>query len=254
MKTISSKSIAIFAATFALIFAVMPIAQSFAVEGNGDSNGNGGSAVCRRLATLDGTGRATVAAQRATMESDFATRLLTISSDKATIDQRVLDARTSANTAFEAKIADLKATEGLTEDQLTAIDTYQTNMQTAETARETAVDAARTTYRTALRSTIQERQTTLTTTVESYQASVNTALMTAKENCGTDSNVMATLRVAVKTAREDLNTVRQGAQVGDDVKALVATRNDAIKTANETFATLAKTYTETLTAALQTTA
>jgi hypothetical protein len=246
MKTISSKSKVALLTAFTVVFATVPVSQSGAVQGE---SGNNNSTTCNRMSALSTTGRATVAAHAATMQSDFATRLLTMTSNKAAIDQKVLDARTAANIKFEEKIAELKSRDGLTQEQVTAINTYQVNMQTAEATRTEAVDIARTAYRTALSANVRIQQETLTAAVATYQTAVNAAFATATEDC-TNGSANATLRATVKTARETLATVRQSTGTGDSIRELIIIRNEAVRAANEAFAASAETYTATLIAAL----
>jgi len=206
--------------------------------------------MCTRAENLYTTSRSTVAAHVATMKSDFATQMLRLTSTKADVEQKVLDARAAATTKFDEKITELKATANLTDAQMTAITKYETDMKAAMTIRLTAVDAARDTYRTALAETVQAQQKEMTTAIEAYQTALTTALTTAKEGCSKDSNSLTGLKSATKTARATLATTQKSSHIGDDIKALAATRNTAIKAANDTFKQTAKTLTATLVAVL----
>lgn len=244
MKTISRiKTLTI--GTLTVAFSTIPALSTSAVGGNSDN------AMCTRAENLYTTSRSTVAAHVATMKSDFTTQMLRLTSTKADVEQKVLDARAAATTKFDEKITELKATANLTDAQMTAITKYETDMKAAMTIRLTAVDAARDTYRTALAETVQTQQKEMTNAVEAYQTALSTALTTAKEGCSGNANSLTELKSMTKTARTTLANAQKSAHMGDDIKALATTRNTAIKAANDAFKESAKAYTATLVAILQ---
>lgn len=268
MKTISnSRKIAVLVG-LAVTFAASSVSPAFAIEGSSrpattDKESAAKTAketlsetkkaeLCSRFANLGDSSRSTLQTKSTELKSDFAKRLADITSRQAAIDQKVVSTRANAAVEFDAKIEKLRTAAGTDQAKLTAIDAYVTSMKEAAKTRNAAVDAARTTYRTALSADITAHQQAISAAVAAYQAAVASAVATAKANCG-DGTAAATLKSAVKTAREALQSARKSDKVGSDVKALAATRNDAIKAANETFRASAKTNAETLAAALKST-
>ena len=248
MKTISSKAIATGVAS--LLMVISATAPAFAVGGTTTTTNTGGTnAVCTRVATIMSTNEANLAAHIASMNDNFKARLTKMTADKTAIDQKVITERTNAQNQFEQRITEMEAKSGLTDAQKQAISTFKTNMETAEATREAAVDSARDTYRTALMTQVQNHQQALTSDVNAYQVAVQSAFATATQNCG-DGTAITTLRAAVKTARGTLSSQRDSAKIASEIKTLAATRNAAIKAANDAFRSAVSTYTAELTTAL----
>lgn len=206
--------------------------------------------LCSRFANLGDSSRSTLQTKSTELKSDFAKRLADITSRQTAVDQKVTSTRANAAAEFDAKIEKLRTAAGTDQAKLTAIDTYVTNMKEAAKTRNAAVDAARTAYRTALSADITAHQQAISAAVAAYQAAVASAVATAKANCG-DGTAAVTLKAAVKTARETLQSARKSDKVTSNVKALAATRESAIKAANEAFRASAKTNAQTLAAALK---
>jgi len=251
MKTVYNKLNSAVIITSALIFAIISTTPSIAISGQGANNSS--AATCARISSMEITTQTNMATHMTAMQADFTSRLSNISSHQATIDQKIETARTTARNEFAAKVETLGSQPGLTQTQLQAINTYSLNIGLAETTRETAIDNARNTYRDALSSEVQRHQQSLVDGTTTYQTNINNAFTAAKASCATDDTTLATLREAIKTARQALTTARQATKTTSDIQEFAAIRNAAIKTANETFAASAKTYTETLNSALKAT-
>lgn len=247
MKTISN--IIKFAGSTGLLVGLLIISTlpAYAVPATENTSG-----ACTRIATLGDTSNATISGHIATMNNDFAARTANIANRSTTIDPKVDATRAKATQTFDTKITKIEAQTGLTAVQKTALETYLTNMHTAETTREAAVDAARTTYRTDLVTTVKTHQTNLTAAITTYQNSVSAAFTTAGANCG-DGTAMATLKTSVKAARDTLKTARTDTKVAATIHTLITTRNTAIQAADTNFTQSAATYTSTLSAILEAT-
>lgn len=215
----------------------------------GTAKVNEGNGACTRITTLGSTNEATIGSKKAAMQADFANRLTKITSEKSQVDQKVTTFRANLAKTFNDKVAKLEAQKNLSATQKAAIETFKTDMTTAEATREKAVDAARQTYREGLFQAINDRQVALTSAVEAFQAAVTDAFSTAASNCS-DTGAMQTLKTTVKSARETLQTARSNNKVGSTVSQLAATRNASIKAADQAFAQSAASYGKTLAAAL----
>jgi hypothetical protein len=247
MKTISK--IIQFAGSIGLAIGLVAVTAvpTFAVN---DANNGASSASCTRIATLSSSTNTTIAGHAATMYADFANRLSGIANRDTVIDQKVAAARTISAGNFSTKISNLEAKTGFTVTQETAIKTFATNMQMAETTRETAIDAARASYRINLISLVKTHQAALRTATTTYQAAVSAAFVTASTQCG-DGSASATLKATVKAGRDTFKTARADAKITTEIKALITTRNTAIESANADFKKAATTYKATLSAVLR---
>lgn len=205
--------------------------------------------LCTRIDSAISMYQSRITDRRSTLTTNFATRLSKITDRKTTIEERVVAARQTAATVFEEKITKLKAIEGLSEDQLTAIETFHTAMLAAQSTRQSAVDQARADYQNGLQTIMSDRQDELSAAVLAYNTAVDTAFSTAKANCSS-AGAFVTLRSDLKSAKNELNSVRTETKSTDELKALTETRNTAIQLANSTFADTAKQNTDALRASL----
>ena len=209
------------------------------------------SAACTRITSMAASTNSTIATRGAKMQADFNTRLSNITTSETKVDQNVATYRPSLMSKFDIKITNLKARADLTPLQLTAIETYATNMKKAEATREAAVDVARHIYRTALSDAVATHQKTLTTASLAFQTSVSSALIAAEANCSNGTS-LSTLKATIKAARQTFTVSRQSNKATNNIQGLSQTRNIAIKTADTNFKTLAATYRATLATALKT--
>lgn len=207
---------------------------------------------CTRVLSLMDTNQAAVGTKIQAMQAKFSTRIAQMATDQSARDEGAAQARTAAKQQFEQKLTSLLAREGLSEDQVTAIETFRENVTEAEETREAAVDQALETYRSNLANTISAQQTSLIQAADRYREAITTAFTNASNSCE-DSRSLATLRIGIKNARQALTTKRNNTQVGDDIRTIAATRREAIKAANEAFRSTIKEFSQTLTAALKNT-
>ena len=142
MKTISKNILVAGLISPALVLAM--VSPAMAVDSNGQAARN---AVCTKITALKSTSQATLSTHTATMQTDFAARLSKITSDAATVSQKLTTNRQENATKFDAKVQTLLAQPGLTDTQIQAIGTYSDSMKQAELDRETTVDTARANYR-----------------------------------------------------------------------------------------------------------
>jgi hypothetical protein len=245
MKTISSIAKKTGLMAMSALMAVLVALPAFAVENTTDETS---TSVCTRISNLSSTGRSSVSEKRSGLQTDFSNRLTRLSTKQTGIDTKIADGRTAVTTRFEDKVKTLEAKDGLTDEQKAAIATFKTGVEDAMTVRRMAVDDARSTYRTALVSQISTQQQSLSSAVTTYQAAVSAAFATAVANC-TQSNsaaTMATLKAALKTAREALNAAKTPDASKAAIQTLVQTRNATIKAANEEFKQTLTTLADTL--------
>jgi hypothetical protein len=258
MKTISNLLKAVSTSSLAaLTLALMISLPSAAVTANrmttdtttAEQKSETSTQACTRLTTLASTTSLKLAERLSAMELDFQKRLSNIASRHDAVDQKVAIFRTGLNDKFDTKVAELKAKDGLTDDKLTAIETYAQDMKAAEATREQAVDSARSTYRTALAKEVADQQAKLSGAAETFQNSVNVAISTAKTNCG-NGTAGATLKTSIKAARDVFQSSRKSDAAKSSIKQLAATRTEAVKAANAEFKKNAESYTKTLEAIL----
>jgi hypothetical protein len=207
------------------------------------------SSTCLHVVTLRTAGRDSLATNLAKMYTNSSNRLKKIVADKIVADKKLAINRANAKTSFEEKLVKLESTAGLTNVQKQAIETYKTDMELATVTRETAVDKARTDYSNALESTVLSQQTALTNAAVTYQTAFEKAFAVATSSCSKGVN-MSAVKTAVQTAHQDLKTAISKLKTSDQIKQLATTRNDAIKTATNTFSKQAATFTQTLKTAL----
>lgn len=251
MKTISNLLKSAVMPGLATLLALLVVMPAFAIE-SPQTRQTTEPNICTRIATASKSGRATVSDKRTTLQTDFSNRLANLSTKQTEVDARVAAARDSATTKFEDKIKSLEAETGLTSVQLTAVGTFKTGVEAALTTRRAAVDDARAAYRTALVTQIATQQQELSGAVTAYQTAVTNAFAIAVADC-TDTNAaatLATLKTSIKDARDTLNSARTPDTNKAAIKTLAATRDAAVKAANDTFRTTLKTLSTTLKTAL----
>jgi hypothetical protein len=209
------------------------------------------STTCARINTRATNAQIAVTEKTATMTAGFTTRIQNIDNRPNTIDAKINEKRIAAATKFDAKIKKLLST-AKDASQKQAVTTFQTQVKQAEKTRETATDQARFNYRAELTKVVQAHQDALTEASAAYNTSVGTAFSAALTSCqaGGEVGALATLKTDIKTARGAFKTSREASKTNDQVKALVATRDTEIKTADDSFAQALKEYTTALDQAL----
>jgi hypothetical protein len=219
-----------------LLVATMPAMTASAVTPakKAEPDQRAGNAICAQITSLKNTGETALISRISDMNSGFETRLAAFNANHKVADQKVLDLRTDIRTKFTDKIDALASKSNLPADQKVAIETYKTEMLTAEAEREKAVDEARAAYREALLAKITEHQTALKDAATVFRETVTAALQTASETCD-KGNALQSLRTSIKTARMVFKEARDLSSIQDDVEQLMTTRREAVKTANDIF-------------------
>jgi len=249
MKTISKTILA--AVIISPVLILLSTNPTNAVEPTGTGN-SVRPAICTQIGVLKNNNQTSLEVQIANTKNNFTQRISQITANQSSVDKQLATSRATASTQFDARITELLAKNNLTTSQKQAITLYQTNMKKAEVDRQNAVDNARSVYRKALTDVISGQQQTLTSAIATYQKTVDDAFATSVNNCG-DGTAMSTLKTAVKTARQTLADTKQSTKSADAIKQLAATRDAAIKTANEAFAKTAADLSTALSTALKTT-
>lgn len=234
------------------IAAALVITPTFAQEVEEEETPLTTATLCSRIDAIGLANQNRVTTRKTTMTASLNTRLTTVQERKSTADDRIVQARTAIDERFEQRIVALQETfseeaaaNNASETQLAAIETFKTNMIEAETDRRTAVDEARTTYRTAVVLEFKSHQAALIAAAKTYEAAVATAFGAAKANC-TSASALPTLRSDLKAAKNALTEARSTDERTAEIRSLIADRNEAIQSANQTFAELAKEYATTL--------
>lgn len=231
--------------------AALIITPAFAVEVPDDNESTPltASNLCTRISTVTSAHDARITERRATLKTNFSNRLTKLETNRASVEEKLATTRQQVVSTFNQKIDELSAMQGLSEEQLTAIDTFKTEMIAAQDARKQAVDTARQTYQSGLRQIISDRQDVIDEATATYDAAVDAAFEKAESNCSSSSALTA-LRADLSAARNALAAVRETTKPRSDVRSLAETRNSAIREANQTFRATAKKSAETLAKAL----
>lgn len=205
--------------------------------------------LCDRIETVTSGINSRVSERRDTLRTNYTNRLTNLAATVTNIEDRLGVARQQVATSFEERITTLKNIEGLSDEQLAAIDTFQTDMIAADEVRQTTVDSARTDYRAALREIVSDRQDALAEAAATYSTALDAALKKAESNCSSAS-ALTTLRADINAARNTFNEARQSTEVKEQLAELMQERNTAIKDANDAFRETAKQLSATLQSAL----
>ncbi len=155
-------------------------------------------------------------------------------------DENLATKRAEAKTRREAMYARLLE-KADTDTEKAAVEKFKTTTEAAVLARQTAVDKAIADFRSSVDSLIASRKDSMTNTGDTFKAAVDAAISQAKSDCAAGKDVKtvrSNFMSAMATAREGVQAKRQSTdKIGDDIKALAATRNAALKAAKETFHT-----------------
>lgn len=170
-------------------------------------------------------------------------------------DQREVDKQTSRNQAkskFEknlTRIEDLATTDA----QKAAVAAFKAAIEQALATRKAAVDAAMQTFRTSQSALVTQRQDAIKSATMAYKDAVATATAKAQSDCaaGIDAaTVRSTFVASIKAAKDKFQSeVTALDKIGQQVKDLTKTRNDAVKAANQVFKTAMEQARDTLKAA-----
>lgn len=158
-------------------------------------------------------------------------------------DTKLADLRKQWDQNRDQQFAKLEA-RATTDAQKQAVQTFETTIRAAITARRSAIDAAIETFRTGLAQVLTQRQTKVATAISSFQTSVDAAINKAKSDCGSGMDpktVRAAFIASLKTARTQFQTDRQAIdKLATNVQPLVTARRTAIEAAVQTFKTAAE--------------
>ncbi len=127
-----------------------------------------------------------------------------------------------------------------TPEQLAAVESYKKSVQNAIDSRKIAVDAAVKTFKEGLALVNTTYTNSLSLAMTAFKTSVDNALIKAKTDCAnnvTSKTVNSTFTKTVNDARSLLKTARKDALTNSGIANLKKTRDDAIKSAEDTFKT-----------------
>lgn len=190
------------------------------------------------------------------LEKDRGERRTEISNKlKERKDNRIVQVqkkRDEAKKKFNDAISNLN-TSATTDGQKAAITAFKSAVESANTTRRAAVDAAMKTHRDSVSALVTQRQDTIKTAASTFRSSVLSAISKAQSDCSTgveSATARQTLGSSIKAAKDKFHADRQAAEkIGQKIKDLAKTRNDAIRAANEAFKVSAQAARQTLKAA-----
>ena len=135
--------------------------------------------------------------------------------------------------------ARLMANASTTEAHKQAVIQFQATVEAAVTARRGAVDAAIKTYWDGMNSAMSGRQTSIDAARAKFVTAVNSAISTAQSSCASNADagmVKAQFTASIAAAKTQFSTDRKAIdKYGEQVKALVQTRNTAVRKAFDDF-------------------
>lgn len=142
-----------------------------------------------------------------------------------------------------------------TDAERAAVAEFKTTMEKAVADRRAAVDAALATFRSEVDKLVAGKKSGTDTAATDFNADYDKAAEAARAACEGESPDPETIRKsfmdAMKEARGDFQEARRSvAGIGDEVKALAATKNAGIKTAMEMFRSATEAARTKLAAAL----
>jgi hypothetical protein len=127
----------------------------------------------------------------------------------------------------------------VTDQEKQAVAAYEKAITTAQTVRRVAVDAARSTFRTGIAQLIENRRNDATNQANGLSAAIDVAYATAQTSCDggvSTATIRASLIASLQSAHQQFVDARKNdTAIGAQVKTLAATRNQAIRVANQAF-------------------
>ncbi|MFA5991306.1 MAG: hypothetical protein WC794_03610 [Candidatus Doudnabacteria bacterium] len=165
---------------------------------------------------------------------------LTLQERQTTREQKLTQTRDTENADRQVIYTKLMA-KATTEAQKQAVIQFQATVEAAVATRRTEVDAVRKAYWDGMASAMGGRQNSVDAARMQFTNTINTAVAAAQSACtaGTDPITVRTqFNATVKAARGQFATDRKAIdKYGPQVKALVQTRNAAVKKAFDSFHT-----------------
>lgn len=166
-----------------------------------------------------------------------------------------LDENRAEQDAKRAQWYDRLLAEADTDAERSAVAEFKATMEKAVADRRSATDAAIGTFRSEVDKLVTGKKTGTDTAMTAFKAAYDKAVTDAKNACEGDSPDPKAIRGAfmdaMKDARADFHEARSAiVGIGEQVKALAATKNAAIKSAMETFRETAEQARLTLRTAL----
>lgn len=178
----------------------------------------------------------------------------TLQERQATREQKLIQTRDTGDADRQVIYAKLMV-KATTDAQKQAVTQFQATVEAAVLSRRTAVNTAIKAYWDGINSAMGGRQTSVDTARQNFTNAINTAVATAQSACvaGTDPVTVRTqLNASIKNAKNQFTTDRKSVdKYGPQVKALVQTRNTAVKKAFDTFHATMEQSRVTLKAALK---
>ncbi len=169
--------------------------------------------------------------------------------------EKLTETRETGDADRQAIYARLMANASTTEAHKQAVIQFQATVEAAVTTRRAAVDAAIKAYWDGMNSAMSGRQASIDAARTKFVAAINSAVSTAQASCASNADagmVKAQFTASVSAAKTQFVTDRKGIdKYGPQVKALVQTRNVAVKKAFDAFHATMEQARITLKAALK---
>lgn len=224
----------------AIGLAFSPVFASAQVSGRStnsdDSNDN--SNFCRRITNIKGDINSKLSDLESNRGKSRTNILKQLKDRKENRSDDVQKLRRDAMEKFEDVLENIKA--GATTDaQKAAIETFKTSVRSAQSTRKTAVDKAVQTFRSGVDSLVGKRSDAIKAAASTLKSSISAAVAKAKADCVSGDPVavrqalMTSIRAAVAQFHADVKLSMD--PIAQQIKDLAATRNAAVKAANQAF-------------------
>ncbi|MBI3494431.1 hypothetical protein HY004_00395 [Candidatus Saccharibacteria bacterium] len=156
---------------------------------------------------------------------------------RETRDAELLSKRDDFDSKRQQNFEKLKSM-AKTDEQTQAVEVYISAITKATQVRRDANDAAFATFRSDVDSLKKTAGQSTDANASATSASINQAISQAKADCASGQSadtVKQTLKTAIDAARQKSKISRESVTKGDQLKAIVQKRNDALKANAETF-------------------
>lgn len=222
----------------------VPFGTSYAVNGN---SANGQS--CSRFDNILNKISSDADTRAGNLEKKRQTGSTNITKDRAEADNKIKTSRQGWDTKWKGMFAKLEA-KATTDEQKTAVQTFETAIKDAVTTRRAAFDANRVTFRTGVDTAIANHKSAVSGAVTTLKSEYAAAVAKAQANCASGTaykDVANQLKADLAAARDKFKSSKVGTEnVGQQVKRLADARNQADKAATKTFNDTVKAATTAL--------
>jgi hypothetical protein len=161
-----------------------------------------------------------------------------LAANRSDWDNKIATARKNWDNTRNQYFAKLEA-KATTDQQKTAVQTFETSVDAAVTVRRSAYDANRATYRSAVNTAITNNQSDIDQAIATLRSDYSAAVAKAQSSCASGTaykDVAATLTADLQVARTKFKASRAAnPNIAQTVKSLASAEKTADQTADQQF-------------------